>query len=101
MEKINSRELAKMLAQRQNCYIVDAKSVLDHLTAIITESLASGKAVYYAGLGTFYPVPRRRYRKQACPGFRVKFRASRSLSQQLKEVQREEKEEAEPTCIVA
>lgn len=85
MEKVGMKELVAAIAERQGCYKVDARSVTDHLVAVVSDSLSAGKAVHIVGLGTFYPsqVVRGRHRE----GLRARFRPAAALARRLAESQ--------------
>lgn len=76
--KVGTRELVREVAARQNCYIRDAREVLDHFAAVVAEHLESGRSVHFAALGTFYPIPQRRSN-----GMRVRFRPAAALRRRL------------------
>ena len=78
MKKLGTRELARQVAARQNCYIRDAREVLDHFAAVVAENLESGRSVHFAALGTFHPIPQRHGR-----GLRVRFRPAAALRRRL------------------
>lgn len=81
LEKVNTKKLVREVADRQGCYQVDARSVLDHFSSVVAESLAAGKAVHLSGLGTFYPVQLRSGRCRQ--GLRARYRPAASLARRL------------------
>lgn len=78
MPKVGTREAARAVAERQQCYIRDAREVLGHFAAVVAENLERGRLVHLAGLGTFHPIPQRR----GC-GLRVRFRPAAALRRRL------------------
>lgn len=77
VKKLGTRELAREVAARQNCYIRDAREVLHHLVSVVAEALERGQGVHVVGLGTFHPVPHRD------GGLRVRFRPAAALRRRL------------------
>lgn len=74
MEKVGTHSIVRDVAARQNCYIRDAREVLNHFVDVIAAALEQGNAIHFAGLGTFYPSRSRG---------RVRFKPAASLRRRL------------------